>query len=269
MISKKTEIDESLRFVAKHYKKGIFNPEKKFAKITGKNRYFIQPAIFGRVAAIAIILVVVGIVIINRNNGEMIIAKGNPTISILPDQSEIKLQPGATLAYDKNFGKSTREVKITGNVSFRVARDVQKPFIVHASDANIKVLGTTFDVNQNIEGVTLSVHSGKVQFTPTGWDMSFICVKDENATYKASENKITITKPHSLYSINLSSNQLTFSNTQLDEVCNLIENYYKININLKTNESDLTLTSSFENKSALDIIKIINLTLDTHISIEN
>ncbi len=71
---------------------------------------------------------------------------GNRSKIILPDGSTVWLNAGSKLEYDKSFGNTIREVNLIGEAFFDVVKNPQKPFIVKTQAANIKVLGTTFNV---------------------------------------------------------------------------------------------------------------------------
>jgi ferric-dicitrate binding protein FerR (iron transport regulator) len=72
--------------------------------------------------------------------------KGSKSKVQLPDGSVVWLNAGSKLTYDKDFGKELREVTLTGEGFFDVQKMKDKPFIVHTSSINIKVLGTVFNV---------------------------------------------------------------------------------------------------------------------------
>lgn len=65
---------------------------------------------------------------------------------ILPDGTEVWLNAGSKLTYNMGFGQKTREVNLAGEGYFKVAKQKEKPFIVHTVKANIKALGTEFNV---------------------------------------------------------------------------------------------------------------------------
>lgn len=73
-------------------------------------------------------------------------ADGMKTILHLPDGSEVWLNAGSTLRYNDHFDKEKREVYLKGEAYFMVKHNAARPFIVHAANMNIKVLGTEFDV---------------------------------------------------------------------------------------------------------------------------
>ena len=160
------EFEDSLHYVSKHYKKGVFDPDKAYKTVTGVNHNsFRNNRFIFRVAAIAVIVLVVSsILFINGDRDKTITAKSNQKIVVLPDQSEVTLQPNATLSFNKSFGKKIRDVSMDGNIAFKVTPNATKPFIVHTHNAAIRVIGTTFDVQSNQFYTHLNVTSGKVKF---------------------------------------------------------------------------------------------------------
>jgi transmembrane sensor len=71
---------------------------------------------------------------------------GTKTNLILPDGTKVWLNAGSSLTYDSFYGKNLREVALSGEAFFDVVKNKEKPFIIHTSAINIKVLGTEFNV---------------------------------------------------------------------------------------------------------------------------
>ncbi|KQC00068.1 FecR family protein [Pedobacter sp. Hv1] len=88
----------------------------------------------------------------------------------LPDASEIILNANSTLKYPNNWNKEeTREVWLKGEAFFKVNHLHQQGkltkgdfFLVHAGNVAIKVLGTTFNVNQRRHKVGVALMNGKI-----------------------------------------------------------------------------------------------------------
>ena len=57
-----------------------------------------------------------------------------------------KLNSNSSLRYDANFSEKSRNVFLEGEAYFDVFHNPQMSFIVHASDLDVKVLGTAFNV---------------------------------------------------------------------------------------------------------------------------
>lgn len=65
---------------------------------------------------------------------------------VLPDGSKVWLNSASSIHFPVSFSGSTREVSITGEAYFEIARNENKPFIVKVGDMAINVLGTRFNV---------------------------------------------------------------------------------------------------------------------------
>ena len=83
---------------------------------------------------------------------------------VLSDGTSILLQPHGVLEYPAAFAADVREVVLTGEAFFQVARDPDRPFLVQSGDIITRVLGTSFSV-RNVDGdgnVLVQVKTGKV-----------------------------------------------------------------------------------------------------------
>jgi transmembrane sensor len=65
---------------------------------------------------------------------------------LLPDGSKVWLNSESRIEYNRNFNDTIREVTLEGEAFFDVVKDKTRPFIVHTSDIDIRVLGTAFNV---------------------------------------------------------------------------------------------------------------------------
>jgi ferric-dicitrate binding protein FerR (iron transport regulator) len=82
----------------------------------------------------------------DKSRSEISTRNGSKTNLVLPDGSQVWLNAGSTLSYDRNFGAGLREVTLSGEAFFDVAHNAEKPFIIHTTKMDIKVLGTKFNV---------------------------------------------------------------------------------------------------------------------------
>ena len=98
-----------------------------------------------------------------------LVERANPTaeplLVKLTDGSLVFLKPGSRISYDTAFDAANiREVYLSGEAYFEVARNPKKPFYVYANELVTKVLGTSFNVRaySDDQNVTVKVNSGKV-----------------------------------------------------------------------------------------------------------
>jgi hypothetical protein len=73
--------------------------------------------------------------------------KGGQYQLTLADGTKVWLNAASSITYPTTFTNKTREVSITGEAYFEVAKNTAKPFIVKTPQEDITVLGTQFNVN--------------------------------------------------------------------------------------------------------------------------
>lgn len=262
--------EESIRFVARHYQPGRFMSHEVWPGlqarlgIPSKRRSLIA---FRRIAVAAVLLLIAGTLFFMNNRAVTLVATTEPTHLMLPDETWIVMQQGAELKYDKNFGKCERRISMQGEIAFAVARDEAKPFIVSTPTARIEVLGTEFSVTADSAVTCLDVTSGRVRFTPDGPVVPLLCSAGMTVHYSAVDKTVKVASPDSGMEINGNTRSLTFNNVRLKEAVRVISHFYNVPIEVPKEEAELTFSSSFERESVIEIINIINLTLDTSITI--
>ncbi|NSL90945.1 DUF4974 domain-containing protein [Chitinophaga sp. Mgbs1] len=82
---------------------------------------------------------------------------------MLSDGTEVWLNAATSMRFPFHFSGGSREVYVSGEAYFKVAKHPQQPFTVHTPLTNIQVLGTAFNVNTYHNGnVRTSLVEGKV-----------------------------------------------------------------------------------------------------------
>jgi transmembrane sensor len=88
----------------------------------------------------------------------------------LPDGTQVILNAGSVVTYRNDYNSTNRQISLTGEAYFKVARNENIPFIVNAGSVSIKALGTEFNVkayaDENIIETTLI--TGKINITCEG-----------------------------------------------------------------------------------------------------
>jgi len=147
----------------------------------------------------------------------------------LPDGSIVTLNGGAELKYPIGFTKEKRQVYLSGEAFFDIVKNPKKPFIIIAEGAEIKVLGTSFNVIANNSKVEVLVESGKVQFSgiknPTN---SLILEKGDFGIL--SENSIEKTVIRDDNYLSWKTHKMIFKEMQLKDVAKVIERTYQVSI---------------------------------------
>jgi ferric-dicitrate binding protein FerR (iron transport regulator) len=116
-------------------------------------RFFrtVKPAL--KIAAVFLIAFLSGIAVTFMGNDpesvtyiEMNAPKGSRAFMTLDDGTKVWLNAESKLRYPKTYGVKQRNVMLSGEAYFEVAKNGKIPFIVNANGINITALGTSFNV---------------------------------------------------------------------------------------------------------------------------
>lgn len=84
----------------------------------------------------------------------------------LNDGSVIQLNGNTKLSYPSQTLASVRSVKLDGEAFFNIAKDTNTPFLVISKDFTTQVVGTSFNIDSDIEKA-ISVNEGRVNIYAT------------------------------------------------------------------------------------------------------
>ncbi len=83
----------------------------------------------------------------NKNLNHIIVPKGKRTHVTLSDGTKMYVNSASHVIYPSVFEGDKREIAVEGEVYLEVVRNPKAPFIVKTKRLDVKVLGTTFNVN--------------------------------------------------------------------------------------------------------------------------
>ena len=153
---------------------------------------------------------------------------------ILPDSSEVWLNSGSLLIYEKSFEGSARTVLLNGEAYFTVTENKEKPFIVKTHDIVIEVLGTIFNIESyaDREFSITTLEKGKVKVNTMTADSEPIYLSPNeqliyNKTSKTFEKKEVSVARENLWA----KGYLVFKSSSFDGMMKAIERRYDVKIN--------------------------------------
>jgi transmembrane sensor len=119
-------------------------------------------------AAAAVLLIGVGLALfILETPQEFSTTLGEQRSVLLPDGSRVTLNTASTI--EVILKKGRREVRLVqGEALFEVAHDAARPFVVRAGNAQLKDVGTQFNVDMHSNGTTVTVVEGRVAVDSPG-----------------------------------------------------------------------------------------------------
>lgn len=183
----------------------------------------------------------------------------------LTDGSKITLNEGTYFKFPEEFSEENRVVKMDGEGFFEIAADKNRPFSIKMDHGTVKVLGTSFNIQNDMEAdiTTICVASGMVTFTPTGSKQKFILQANDKLIYNAGTQRYRKVKQFTPNDWSWKTKELVFQNTKLEEVIPAIENHFGIRLSLANAKLGdcRNLTATFTNASKMEVLDSFSLSL--------
>ncbi|MDA3818415.1 MAG: FecR domain-containing protein [Prolixibacteraceae bacterium] len=190
---------------------------------------------------------------------------------LLADGTKVTLNHGTTLKTPRKFSNNNRTVYFEGEAFFEVAPDAARPFIVKAGDADVKVLGTSFNVRSylNNANMEVAVETGRVEVASLvnkNTKQKIILAKNQKGIVIRGNGKIV---KHDYYHKNdlaWFTRCLEFDAAPLAEVINVLNRTYhsKITADADVDTSQL-ITASFDRQNISYVLDVIAMTLNLNI----
>lgn len=166
-------------------------------------------------------------------------SKGEILHIYLPDSSKVVLHTESKLIIDKHWNKGEdRIVEVFGEAYFEVKQLADSThFKVINQDVVVDVLGTTFMVNGRASNTEVILTSGKVRLTHEQQNDTIFMSPGEVATYAITDKAFTKRKIQDINKyLDWTQQKFIFDNTSLNEVGEMIEKFYGINIQIQDDE---------------------------------
>ncbi len=182
----------------------------------------------------------------------------------LPDGTQVWLNASSSLKFPTSFVGNQRNVQLTGEAYFEVAKNKQKPFVVQVDDMKVEVLGTHFDVmaypeektinTTLIEGVVSVVKNKESQILAPGQQAMVdegIRVVEASADAVAWKNGLT-----------------SFENADIKTIMRQVARWYDVEVNYEGEIPKRLFTGQISRKANLsELIKVIEWS-DIHLSLK-
>lgn len=182
---------------------------------------------------------------------------GGQYMLILPDQTKVWLNAESSVSYPSVFSGTERNVTLTGEAYFEVAKDKQHPFKVKAGSAEVKVLGTHFNImSYDNEGqMQISLAEGSVRVDLA--NDSRILSPGQQALIKAGTSRIILKQIEIDEAIDWKNGLFQFDNAPIDQVMRQIKRWYNVEVIYQGAKPDLFITGMISRSNKVS--KILDL----------
>lgn len=212
-----------------------------------------------RVAAVLCLplILTVWIQYINKEQlgSQLVEVKTNPgmtTSVVLSDSTVVYLNSCSSLRYPLFFTGDTREVTLTGEAFFEVAKDRDKKFIVSAPHhTQIEVLGTHFNIEayEDEDNISTTLLEGSVCFlfgTGKGNVRKIRMRPGQKLIYQASKEKMQLYATSGVSETAWKDGELSFQDLPLGEVLRMLEKRFHVEFIVTDKKlNEYTFTGTF------------------------
>ncbi|MCK9410673.1 MAG: DUF4974 domain-containing protein [Prolixibacteraceae bacterium] len=234
---------------------------------------------FQRVAAVLLLAVLFSSVYIYFYNGtdftdrnghpavvqEISTIYGMRTKFQLSDGTMVHLNSGSKLIFPDEFEDKARKVELIGEAFFDVSPNPSKPFIVRTSAINVRVLGTSFNLQAypGTNKVSTTLVHGKVvlEREMDGISKQVAELKpSDRAVYKTEEKAINVSVEEDLDKFTAwKDGKLVFFNDPIEDVAEKLGNWYNVTVKIYNQElKRYRFTATFTDEPIEQVLDLLS-----------
>ncbi len=183
-------------------------------------------------------------------------APGEKLNITLPDGSRVWLNSGSKLSFPEQFN-GHRNVKLIGEGFFDVQEDALRPFSVEASGVITTALGTSFNIKSGKESqVTISLFTGKVKIEDVKAKRHTELVPGQELIVESGMQEWKTAPFDATKKGVWKEGKFIFENAGLQEVVEILENWYGVKITL-TNAQNIKwkFSGEYQNQMLENVLK--------------
>lgn len=194
-----------------------------------------------RIAAVLAFVFALSVVYLSTLDEKISASYAERAEAVLPDNSEVLLNAGSEISYDKGNWDKERKVALEGEAFFKVARG--KKFSVITSIGTVTVLGTQFNVENRGNYFEVSCFEGLVRVIYGDESMEL----PAGSSFLAIDGKIMTVEGPKTISPAWINYESSFQSTPLGYVLDEFERQYDVEV--RTSDVDLNqlFTGTFSN----------------------
>lgn len=193
---------------------------------------------------------------------------------LLADGTKIWLNAATTLRYPISFNGDERKVQLQGEAYFEVAKQVYQgrriPFIVHAGNQKLEVLGTAFNLQNYGKSIVTTLVEGKVKLNAEDSPQDNLYLSPaEQAVFHFTNKKFLKTAVDPRYFIAWKEGKFAFYNTPIDEVMEIISRWYDVEIYFDYRPENFAFSGTVSRYDNIDkLLRTIELVGDIHFELK-
>lgn len=191
----------------------------------------------------------------------VIAPSGQKSQLLLPDGTEVWLNSGSRLSYSYEFNTHDRVVNLEGEAFFDVKKDQQHPFVVKTGTVDVKVHGTSFNVQAytDEEDIRVALLHGKVSLlSAASQGLLTYLSPGQEATVSKNSLSCQVVPCNAELESSWHQNILKFDGVSASEVWKKLERWYGVRVILLNANPSNTYWFTVKTESLTELLEMIN-----------
>lgn len=165
------------------------------------------------------------------------IPRGAEYFLTLSDGTKIWLNSETVLRYPESFLGRQREVFVEGEAYFQVKHDPLHPFIVHAAQSRIEVLGTEFNVRTYRDETAIATTLVEGSVSMTSETQNVILRPGQQGCVTQTDGQLTVRKVDTYLYTAWKDSRFVFRNARMEDLLNTLARWYDLTIFYQNSET--------------------------------
>ena len=166
---------------------------------------------------------------------ELEVPRGGEYKVRLADGTLVYLNSATRMKYPVKFDEKERKVYLSGEAYFEVAKDPERPFFVEMEGVEVRVYGTSFNVNTHQEGnIQTVVVKGSIGVKVLSSGMESMIRPGQMAEFKQGNTKVDVKDVNVAVYTDWKDGIFRFENQRLEDILTVLSNWYDVDVFYQT-----------------------------------
>ena len=166
---------------------------------------------------------------------ELEVPRGGEYKVRLADGTLVYLNSATRMKYPVKFDEKERKVYLSGEAYFEVAKDPERPFFVEMEGVEVRVYGTSFNVNTHQKGnIQTVLVKGSIGVKVLSSGMESMIRPGQMAEFKQGKTKVDVKEVNVAVYTDWKDGIFRFENQRLEDILAVLSNWYDMNVFYQT-----------------------------------
>lgn len=186
--------------------------------------------------------------------------KGHVSKVQLPDGSKVWINSGSEISYNNLFAASHRNLNIKGEAYFNVAKNENIPMVINCGEVNVKVTGTSFNINSYSweKDIEVVLEEGSVELTGINNNSTLYKLNPgKRLLFSKDNSKITVSETNTIKYTSWKDGVMNLYDLTMEEVLMRLNTRYNQKFEIDPAVKNFKYTFTIKNEPLHEILQLM------------